>query len=183
MTSWRDLAQQNVYFIGIALPVDCSRLISDLQWHLSSDSPHALKPIVPHITLLHPPSVAGIMPIELLPRVHDIATRYLPITVQLDRIGFFGNRVCYIEAESFKLHSLHARLVRLLPPEAQAAHYKRPYLPHVTLVQVYDPSSLDKLALQERIVESLPLPIRLTIESVAYFRRIVPRMYESKVIV
>lgn len=180
MTTRVDFPYQDVYFIGIALPDDVSRLLADLQWHLSSDNPHALKPVVPHVTLLHPPSLTGIMPSELLPIIHDVAERYLPISIQLDRIGFFGDRVCYLEAESFKLYSLQDQLVRLLPPEAQSTHYKRPYMPHITLTQVYDPMKLDKRAMRDRISESLPLPIRFTIDSVACFRRIVPRVYESR---
>lgn len=177
-----DLPYQDVYFIGITMPDELSRLFADLQWHLCSDSPHALKPVIPHVTLLHPPSLTGIMPSELLPRIHEVAERYLPVSIQLSRIGFFGDRVCYLEAESFKLYSLQARLVRLLPPDIQEAHYKRPYLPHITLAQVYDPTKLDKAAMKTRIAESLPLPLRYTIDSVACFTRILPRVYRPQTI-
>jgi 2'-5' RNA ligase len=178
-----DSPHQDVYFIGITLPDELEHTFADLQWHLCSDNAHALKPVVPHITLLHPPTLAGIMPSELLPRIHDVAERYLPISIQLNRIGFFGDQVCYLEAESFKLYSLQARLVRMLPLDVQTDHYKRPYLPHITLTQVYDPTKLDKVAMKTRISESLPLPIRYTIDSVACFTRILPRVYQSKAVI
>jgi 2'-5' RNA ligase len=177
-----DRPPQSIYFIGIALPPDLDRQISELKWRLHNEQPHMLKPVLPHVTLLHPPSLQGILPSQLIPRIHDSVERYLPIRITLGRIGFFGPRVCYIEAESFSLYSLQSQLMRLLPPEAQAIHYRHDFLPHVTLAQTYDPATLSKTKVTDTINKSLDLPITFTVDSVTHFTRIKPRIYSSKAI-
>lgn len=172
--------QQDVYFIGIALPVELARRVSHLQWQLHEQDERLLAPILPHVTLLHPPSLQGIMPAELLPRVHEAAARYLPMTLTITDVGFFGKRICYLKVESFSLESLQSHLVRLLPPEAQRLHYKRPYVPHITMAQLYDPDVLDRAALTAAIHASLPPPITFTVDSVSRFRRILPRQYRPE---
>lgn len=128
-----DQPPQSVYFIGISLPPDLDRRIAELQQRMHDMQPHMLTPVLPHVTLLHPPSLQGILPSQLIPRIQEIAKRYLPMTITLSQIGFFGPRVCYIQADSFSLYSLQSHLMRLLPAEAQAIHYKHDFLPHVTL--------------------------------------------------
>lgn len=169
---------QPVYFIGIALPDSLNRQIAELKTELHASNDHFLKPLLPHVTLLHPPALRGVMPEDIIPKVHEAAERYLPFTITLDEIGFFGKNVCYIKAESHSLYSLQARLVRLLPPEAQATHYKRPYLPHVTIAQVYEPHMLDTRQIEEIINKKIKLPITFQVDSVTYFKRILPREYE-----
>jgi 2'-5' RNA ligase len=168
---------QSIYFIGISLPPDLDRQIAELKWRLHDSQPHMLKPVLPHVTLLHPPSLQGILPSQLIPRIHEIAKRYLPMRITLSRIGFFGPRICYIEAESFSLYSLQSQLMRLLPPEAQAIHYKHDFLPHVTLAQTYEPATLNRTAVTNEISASLELPITFTVDSVTRFTRIKPRVY------
>lgn len=175
-----DHPPQSIYFIGISLPPDLDRQIAELKWRLHDSQPHMLKPVLPHVTLLHPPSLQGILPSQLIPRIHDIVGRYLPIRITLTRIGFFGPRVCYLEAESFSLYSLQSQLMRLLPPEAQAIHYKHNFLPHVTLAQTYDPATLSKTKVTDIVNESLDLPITFTVDSVTHFTRIKPRVYTSQ---
>lgn len=175
-----DELRQEVYFIGISLPPALDRQISALQWRLHELNTATLKPLLPHVTLLHPPSLRGITPSELLPRVHEVATRYLPLTIALQDIGFFGNRVCYIAAQSHQLDSLQAQLVRLLPAEARELHYKRPYLPHITLLQVYQPRTLDPQEVRELIGDTLALPQQFIVEHVDYFQRILPRQYKAE---
>ena len=175
-----DELRQHVYFIGISLPSDLDRQISELQWRLHGLSSAILKPLSPHITLLHPPSLRGIMPSELLPRVHRVAERYLPLTIALQDIGYFGKRVCYVAVQSHQLISLQAELVRLLPPEARELHYKRPFLPHITLAQVYEPRVLDKSKVCETIGDGLSLPYQFEVGHINYFQRILPREYKAE---
>lgn len=173
---------QSVYFIGIALPSSVRRQVADLRWHLYQKDPGLLRPVLPHITLLHPLSLDGILPSQLLPQIRTIAKRYLPMTIELNRVDFFGQEVCYLAADSFKLYSLRHHLVRLLPPDVRKTHYRRHYLPHVTLAQIYNPAVLDKKELSNEIHGSLKLPIRFTVTSVASFTRILPRAYRANAI-
>ncbi|USN96288.1 MAG: 2'-5' RNA ligase family protein [Candidatus Nomurabacteria bacterium] len=177
-----DMPHQEVYFIGIALPPELDRQIAELKWRLHETNEVALKPLVPHVTLLNPPSLRGIMPSELLPKVREIASRYLPLTIALEEIGIFGQQVCYLRAESHSLYSLQSQLVKLLPPDVRAAHYKRPYTPHVTLLQVTEPNVLDIDKTRAIVAESISLPRQFTIDSVSCFTRIMPREYRPELI-
>lgn len=172
--------QQDVYFIGISLPPELDRQVSELQWDLHGLDKATLKPVLSHITLLHPPSLQGIMPSELLPRVHEVAERYLPLTIALQDIGYFRDRVCFVAVQSHQLISLQAQLVRMLPPEARQLHYKRPYHPHITLAQIHQPKVLDKEQVEEVIGNRLLLPQQFTVEHVSYFQRILPRQYRAE---
>jgi len=173
---------QPIYFIGIALPPALDKQVADLKWQLYNKKAHMLVPLLPHITHLNPPSLKGIMPDELIPRVREIAARYVPMNIALTEIDFFDNEVCYIRAQSQSLYSLQSQLVKLLPPEAQALHYKRPYTPHITLAQTYDPRKLDVDAVRALAEKSLTLPITFTVGSVACFVRILPREYRPETI-
>lgn len=174
-----DEYDQPVYFIGIALPDELDRQISEIQWKLRDHDKSLLKPLLPHVTLLHPPSLKGIMPDELIPKVHDVAKRYLPLTLALEEIGSFNQYICYIKVQSQGLYSLQSQLVNLLPPDAQALHYKRPYVPHITLAQAYEPHKLDVETLKVELRSKIRLPQQFTVDSVSYFKRIVPREYRA----
>lgn len=167
--------EQPVYFIGIALPAELERHISQLQWRLRDHDKHLIKPLLPHVTLLHPPSLRGIMPDELLPRIHEVAARYLPLTLALEEVSSFGKSVLYVKVQSQGLYSLQLQLVRLLSPEAQQLHFKRPYTPHITLAQAYEPHELDTDTLILSLSDELNLPSQFTVDSLAYFKRILPR--------
>lgn len=171
---------QPIYFIGIALSPQLDKLISDLKWELYGDNKHYLKPILPHVTLLHPPSLRGIMPDELIPRVRDIAERYVPFTIACQEIGFFGESVALIRCQSQSLISLQSQLVKLLPAEAQAIHYKRQYEPHITLAQAYEPYKLNVDNIKELAPKRLKLPQQFTVGSVSCFMRILPREYRAE---
>lgn len=173
---------QSPYFIGIALPHALDARIAELKWRLYDKKARMLKPILPHVTLLHPPSLTGIMPEELIPEVQKVAKRYLPLTIELSQVGFFGRQVCYLKAESLSLHSLQAQLVQILPPEARELHYKRPYLPHITVAQKYEPNTLDIDDTCKEVAAAIRLPQRFTVDSVACFTRILPRVYKPEVI-
>lgn len=174
--------EQPIYFIGIALPSELDKVISDTQWELYGQDKSLLKPLLPHVTLLHPPSLHGIMPDELLPCIHEVAEKYLPLTLACQEIGFFGKSVAYIRVQSQSLYSLQAQLVKLLPSEAQALHYKRPYMPHITLAQAYEPHELDVDAVGQVLSGKLTLPQQFTVDSVSYFQRILPRQYRARTI-
>jgi 2'-5' RNA ligase len=171
---------QPVYFIGIALPEALDRQISDIMWNLYEHDKSLLKPLLPHVTLLHPPSLKGIMPEELLPKIQAVAEKYLPLTIACQEIGFFGKNVAFIRVQSQGLYSLQAQLVKLLPPEAWELHYKRPYMPHITLAQAYEPHELDTDALLRELPKKLDLPKQFSVDSVSYFKRILPRQYRAK---
>lgn len=173
-----DEPYQPIYFIGIALPDELNREVSSVKWQLYDLDKAMLKPLLPHVTLLHPPSLKGIMPSELIPRVKQVAAKYLPLTIGLEDIGFFGDRVGYIRANSFKLVELQSHLVKLLPKEAQDQHYKRDYLPHVTMAQIYDPKKLDKGLITQMIRDGVKLPQQFTVNNVACFQRVLPREYK-----
>lgn len=173
---------QPIYFIGISLPPALDKQVADLKWQLYGKKAHMLKPLLPHITLLNPPSLKGIMPDELIPRVREIAARYLPMNIALTEIDFFDNEVCYIRAQSQSLYSLQSQLVKLLPPDAQALHYKRPYTPHITLAQTYDPRKLEVDHIRPTAETTLKLPITFTVDSVSCFIRILPREYRPETI-
>jgi 2'-5' RNA ligase len=67
-----DEHNQPIYFISIALPEPLNTHVSRLMWQLYDDNnPHMLKPLLPHVTLLHPPVLHGTLPEELIPRVRE----------------------------------------------------------------------------------------------------------------
>ena len=173
---------QEIYFIGIALPPPLNEKIAHLKQSFADSDPAMLRPVLPHVTLLHPPSLAGIMPSELIPKVHEIANRYLPLTIAIEEVGSFDGTVCFLRVESLGLYSLQSQLVKLLPPEAQELHYKRPYTPHITIAQIHEPSKLDTDTITQAIMKSLPLPQQFTVDSISYFRRILPREYRAETI-
>jgi 2'-5' RNA ligase len=171
---------QPVYFIGITLPTDLERRVSRIQWMMYDNNKDLLKPLLPHVTLLHPPSLRSIMPDEFIPRVREVAERYLPLTIAVQELGFFGKQVGFVRCQSQGLVSLQSQLVGLLPPEAQAVHYRREYMPHITLAQAYEPHELDMAMLEKEASSNLPLPQQFTVDSVSCFQRILPRTYRAK---
>jgi len=171
---------QPVYFIGITLPPELDHVISKIQWEIHDRDKSTLKPLLPHVTLLHPPSLKGIMPEELIPKVQKIAQRYLPLTIAVQEVDFFGDGVCFIRVQSQGLFSLQSQLVRLLPPEAQELHYKRLYMPHITLAQAYEPHKLDVEKLRRELPSKLNLPQQFSVDTVSYFQRILPRTYRAE---
>lgn len=171
------MADRNIYFIGIAIAGELCSQIEKLQEELASDK-GMLDPIVPHVTLLHPNCLSGIMPDEFIPAVREVADRYLPLALQLQDVSFFDDTVAFISVESHKLRSLQHQLVRMLPPQVQEAHFKRPYTPHITIAQIHKPRKLDKEEIVTRTNQSLQLPQTIQIDSLAHFQRIVPRNYK-----
>ncbi|HET8690475.1 MAG TPA: 2'-5' RNA ligase family protein [Candidatus Saccharimonadales bacterium] len=175
-----DEPYQEVYFIGIALPTELERRIARLKNRLYKNDPELLRPVLPHVTLLHPPSLQGVMPSQLIPKVRQVADRYLPLTIALTDVGNFGDSVVFMNAQSLKLQSLQSQLVKLLPPEAQELHYRRSYHPHITIAQKYEPKPLDRAFVTKQILNQFDLPLSFTVDNISYFRRILPRRYKPE---
>lgn len=172
---------QEIYFIGIALPEPLNTEISRLQWQLyDENNPQMLKPLLPHVTLLHPPALRGTLPEELIPEVKRAAKPYLPLNIELSNIRFFSGQTCTLQAESLDLHSLYQKLIPELPFKVQAAQLKRDFSPHVTLAQIKQPGILDKEKITAQIEQNITLPRRFEVTSLTYFKRILPRVYKAQ---
>lgn len=168
------------YFIGLSLPPEFSESIFSYKWRLFDETDHALKPLVPHITLLHPPSLSDTPPENILPQVRKLSAPLLPLTVSLGSIEAFDSTVLYIRARSTELETLQSQLVKLLPQESQAVYHQRGFTPHITLVQVRRPHTLDIEALRLRTNLELTLPSQFTAENISYFVRTQPREYRAE---
>lgn len=173
--------EQPVYFIGIALPEPWNTTISQLQWQLyDENNPRRLKPLLPHITLLHPPALAGTLPEELIPKVRNAAENYLPLNLEISDVRFFESRACTLQVSSFGLESLYRKIIPELPLRVQAEQTRRDFLPHITLAQIKTPDRLDEVAMRMDIEKHLALPIRFKVSSLACFKRILPRVYKPE---
>ncbi|RYF28913.1 MAG: 2'-5' RNA ligase family protein [Chloroflexi bacterium] len=136
-------AARPAYFIGISLPTELNSLINTLKSTIHDNDTSTLKPLVPHITLLHPPSLRD-MPIETLRQgIQSLSKQIKPFAITLDSIGFFEREVCYLHAQSSDLNALQSMLVQLLPLTSQSTHYDRPYTAHVTIAQKYHDPQID----------------------------------------
>lgn len=166
------------YFIGIALPVELSRVIMGLQQEMPASS-KLMQPLVPHITLLHPDLLADIPPAQFLPRIKKATETFLPLSIRLTHTGRFGKRVLYIAIECPQIMRLQKQLLQLLPEENQDVQGgKRNFTPHITLVQARRKQPLPEQqtrALDEQI--ELLLPFHFEAEQLAVFTWIKPRTY------
>ena len=172
-------ARQTPFFIGISLPDTLNEQIYSLKRYMQNEIDHALKPLVPHITLLHPSSLRTVSPDILLPDIRNMAIPYLPLYVTLDLIEDFGREVLYIRALSPELEELQAKLVRLLPSASQEIYHQRGFIPHVTLAQVRKPYSLDIEALRNHASQEISLPTQFTADTISYFTQTAPREYQA----
>jgi 2'-5' RNA ligase len=174
------MPEKQIYFIGLALPEPLNSQLSRLSHDLHAKYKGLPPPLLPHITLLHPPSLHQIVPAEIVPKIRVVAKKYLPFDITLTEVGFFNTQVCFIHVMSPALHSLHAELVKLLPDDIQSIHYgKRSYITHITLARTRKPRSLDKSALLHDINSAIKLPSDCTIFEVSHFERYAPRMYHA----
>lgn len=172
---------RDIYFIGIALPPDLNDRITQLQKQLYTDR-SMLRPLIPHVTLLHPPSLHGIRPHELVPKIREAAKLYLPLNIELTKVDHFNQKTVFIDVESHNLRALQQRLLKLLPEEVQKAHYARPYRPHITLIQIHLPKQLNVDDIDLKLTKSLSLPMQCEIKEVSCFRWIRPRDYSVEAI-
>lgn len=103
-----------------------------------------MKPLVPHITLLHPNILMTVSPMYLLPLVKEAAAEFLPLSIELTGTAMFDSRVLYAAVKSPGLLKLQKRLVELLPDDVRARYMVgREFTPHVTLLQAKPLQSLD----------------------------------------
>ncbi len=165
------------YFIGIALPPELSRHLLELKWKLHDEIAHTLKPLVPHITLLHPSSLRDNPADEILPKIRKVAEPYLPLALTLDAVEAFDRTVLFIRVHSTEIELLQAQLVGILPSAAQDSYRKRPYVPHITLAQIRAPHALDVKILRERVGQEIGLPCQVAVDSISYFMQTQPRVY------
>ena len=175
--SFRMSNHQTPYFIGIALPEQFSEQLFSLKWNLHTETSHSLKPLVPHITLLHPSSLQTSPPEEMAVKIQELAARYLPLTLTLEIIASFASEVLYISIASHELRALQAELVTLLPTDKQEVYHQRDYQPHVTLLQTRAPHTLNIEEMRERVSQEVPLPYEYTTGTISCFTRIRPREY------
>lgn len=167
----------NLFFIGIKLPDKTNEQISKFKWEIHQAYRGTLRPLIPHITLLHPQSLAASDPKDLIQEIKSLAPRHLPMTVTLDFVDNFGGKAFFLSANSPELIDLQSHLRMLLPPDSQQVYETWGFTPHVTLVQAQE----KHLFTNEKIIKSLgshiTLPITFSVTSISLFTRIGEREY------
>lgn len=148
------------------------------------DEATMLRPLIPHITLLPPHLLADVPPAALLPVIKQAAAPYLPVTMHISRIGQFKQHTIFAGIESRGLHLLHDMLFRLLPPAARARRdARRPFLPHLTLLQTKRGHSVPPEVTQHIVNQLEPfLPLQFTVHDVLCFEHQGPRRYRPLVV-
>ncbi len=170
------------YFIGFALTSELSERVFSLKCRLHEEIAHSLKPLVPHVTLLHPSSLRNTPQLDIIERVRTKAEPYLPLALSLETVEAFDRAVLYIRVRSPELEKLQLQVVDLLPPEAQVIYRSRPYVPHITLVQVRTPHTLDIEALRQYASQEIILPYQIKVDSISCFTQTRPREYLTETI-
>ena len=177
--SERMSSRPNPYFIGVALPRVLSDKLFSLKWDLHKRTPGSLKPLVPHITLLHPSSLRNCHKEEMIVKIRILAEQYLPFTISLEIIDRFQDEVLYISVRSPELTLLQAELVKLLPCTDQQVYAQRTFIPHVTLLQTKLSENMDIESLDRRIDQIALLPVQFTVNSLSCFSQQQPREYSN----
>lgn len=171
------------YFIGITLPDELTSKIETIQIELLT-SQDVMKPLVPHITLLHPNILMTLAPMYFVPIVKEAAKEFLPLSIELTEIALFDTRVLYIAIKSPELVRLQEKLVGLLPEDIRAGHQiGREYKPHITIAQAKPLQSLSDELIARLEQELTPLlPLKLEITFLSYFTSSGPRIYKPRTI-
>lgn len=177
--------QSTPYFIGLMLPADIHHEIVQAQ-HDLFDERAVIRPIVPHITLLHPPAVERLQPEELAARIREIAAGILPLRLTLEGFGTFRQHSVHLRVQQQpQLMELHRKLVSLLPEESRQTHYPdgSTFTPHVTLAQAKRGRHLppDLLGEYTALLEHL-VPYTFQVEQITLFRWTAPREYTLEAI-
>lgn len=173
---------QYQYFIGVMLPAQLSNKINAIQNSVYSKD-IMLKPLVPHITLLHPQPLANISPMILIPKIREI-TKNLNIQIKLEQFDNFNNSVFYINVKSPELLDLQLQLVELLPDQIKAKYFVgRKFVPHITIVQARPKLKLPSI-ITNRYKQKLSseLPYCFNINSLYKFNRQYSRNYSASII-
>lgn len=165
------------HFVGISLPAELHTVVDTIKKSVHMDDEHTLKPLIPHITLLHPSSLQHTS-IEILKQeIELVSSRVKPFTVTLDDIDFFEREVCYVRATSPQLDALQHSLVQLLPKAQQSEYNSRRFIAHVTVAQKNREPQLDTATLTKYVRSTIQLPLHFTVDSIDIFSRTAPRAY------
>jgi 2'-5' RNA ligase len=169
----------NIRFVGIALPARLSNDLANLQKRLYE--PEAmLKPLVPHITLLHPVSLFYVNHEKLMPKIRKLSEELLPITITLTEFDHFDDQTFHIVVNHVEsdLHHLYHEIVSLLPNKVRVRHYSRRFHPHITICQSRT-GELHHHSLYEKAAKHFDLsnPLQVTIDEIHLFKLTGPREY------
>lgn len=123
------------YFIGISLPQGLSNQISVVQNQLYDDK-LLIKPLLPHITIVHPNALATVSPMWLTPKIKLIQQDLLPLKIALGGIETFNNSVLHFRVSSIELNKLQENIVNLLPKDVLNTYYvDKRFTAHITIAQ------------------------------------------------
>lgn len=180
--SWRLILQhmKHHYYIGLQLPPQIRATIAKLQQELF-DPVESIEPLEPHITLLPPPAVEDIDPLEIRIHAKAAAQSSWPLAVTLSQVITFKGHAVALQAESDEIYELQKRLVNLLPFETEVKYFPNPtFVPHVTLAQAIRGRTLPSKLIEEynqRFSEALPLSF--TLGHLTLFEWTGPRQYNA----
>ena len=170
---------QPPYFIGINLPDELSNKIAKIQADLYNDK-LLLKPLLPHITLIHPNPLTEISPLILVPKIREL-TKDLDIKIKLNKFDMFNENVLYLSVGSTELEILYENIVDLLPEDTKAKYFiSRKFVPHVTIAQAKPKTILTASLVNQYIQKlNLKLPYSFNINSLYKFNRQYSRFYSA----
>jgi 2'-5' RNA ligase len=172
------------YFIGITLPDNLTDVLAKIQGELR-DVPGLMEPLVPHITLLHPNILMTLSPLYFVPKVKIIASKTLPIKIDLTKTALFDKRVLHIVVKSPELIRLQSELVELLPDDIRARYQVgREFTPHVTIAQAKPLQELPETLIDNLRMKVDPLlPEKFEAVSLSQFTWLKPRTYKVATLV
>lgn len=169
------------YFVGIELPEPLTERLMRIQDELILED-EMIRPLKPHITLLHPDSLKTVMSSVFLKKISKLAKKRLPLTVSLQNVSVFNQQVLYISVQSQALMQLQQEMVDLLPARIKATYYvSQVFVPHVTIAQARSghtlPTGLDK---QYTYAINHLIPVAFDVDHLMHYWRKGPRQYENK---
>lgn len=172
---------QKRWFIGVLLPAELSATITELQRNLV-DEQTMLKPLIPHITLIHPNPLIELSPLYFAPIAKLAAQHLLPCKVNLQRVSIFNKNVLHIAVESPELEKIHNKIVSVLPHHIKAQYFVgREFKPHVTLAQARGRNELTKEFVKDFTEKINPiLPARFMAEKLTRYEWQGTRTYINK---
>jgi len=161
-----------------------AKLISDIQNNLY-DEKLLLKPLVPHITIVHPNSLATVSPLWILPKINNATSHLLPININIDGLGSFSKYNLHLKVSSPQLNEIHHSIISLLPPNIYAANYigKNQFVPHITIAQCKPMQQLSPKYINAYSQELKSLiGTQFNVKQLTKFEHTAPRQYQVKII-
>jgi 2'-5' RNA ligase len=171
------------YFIGISLPQNLSNKISDVQNKLYDDK-LLFKPLVPHITIIHPTALATISPMWLTPKIKLIQQKFIPLEITLGNIETFNNSVLHFKISSIELNGLQDNIVKLLPKDVFNTYYvDKNFAAHITIAQAKTKQTLSPkyIELYKQKLGQLS-GTSFIVNNLSKFDHTAPRQYQIKTI-